>query len=102
MNCYKHNNFAAVGTCQQCGVGLCPECVNNFEPKVCDPCATKMNTKFRMNLGTELLTYSIAFLVVGFALASISSEDRILLFFGGGYTAAEFVSGFIFIQQRQW
>lgn len=29
MNCFNHNDLVAVGACQNCGVGLCNECVTN-------------------------------------------------------------------------
>lgn len=29
MNCFNHNEKVAVGSCQNCNVGLCNECVTN-------------------------------------------------------------------------
>lgn len=40
MKCYLHNEAEAVGTCIQCGKGLCPDCALNVNGKiVCRECA---------------------------------------------------------------
>ena len=38
MNCYYHNHKDAVGTCQDCGKGLCRECMDTFTIPVCESC----------------------------------------------------------------
>ena len=30
MNCYNHPNKEAVGTCIDCGKGLCNECMDHY------------------------------------------------------------------------
>lgn len=42
MRCYLHNDVEAIGTCTQCGRGLCPECAVNVGGKiVCKDCAAR-------------------------------------------------------------
>jgi len=39
MNCYLHNDRAAVATCTgRCGRGLCPECTNYYAQPLCHNC----------------------------------------------------------------
>ena len=43
MKCYVHNDAEAVGTCIQCGRGLCPECMLNVNGRItCKDCAAQM------------------------------------------------------------
>lgn len=38
MNCYYHEERAAVAQCTKCGKGLCKECVDKYTPILCDDC----------------------------------------------------------------
>lgn len=43
MKCNLHHEVEAVGTCTQCGKGLCPECMLTVNGKTtCKECAIKM------------------------------------------------------------
>ena len=41
MNCYNHIDQPAVGTCIDCGKGLCSECSNKYTIFICDSCNLK-------------------------------------------------------------
>ena len=41
MNCYNHIDQPAVGTCIDCGKGLCSECSNKYTILICDSCNLK-------------------------------------------------------------
>jgi putative membrane protein len=38
MNCYNHIDQTAVGTCIDCGKGLCNECAHKYTEPICDSC----------------------------------------------------------------
>ena len=38
MNCYNHIDQPAVGTCIDCGKGLCSECAHKYTNPICDSC----------------------------------------------------------------
>ena len=38
MNCYNHIDQPAVGTCIDCGKGLCSECAHKYTDPICDSC----------------------------------------------------------------
>ena len=43
MECFKHNNRQAVGECEKCGAGLCPDCEVEIGGRVyCKGCVEKM------------------------------------------------------------
>lgn len=41
MKCFYHNDRDAVAACQDCGVGLCPDCAAKYKPALCPDCAQK-------------------------------------------------------------
>ena len=42
MKCFYHEKKDAVGTCQNCGKGLCKECAGKYTPCLCDDCAVNI------------------------------------------------------------
>jgi len=38
MNCYNHIDQPAVGTCIDCGKGLCNKCAHKYSQPICDFC----------------------------------------------------------------
>lgn len=38
MKCFYHYEKDAVATCSNCGVGLCPDCIFNYNPPLCNRC----------------------------------------------------------------
>lgn len=42
MKCFYHQKKDAVGTCQNCGKGLCKECAGKYTPCLCDDCAVNI------------------------------------------------------------
>lgn len=67
MKCAQHVDQEAVGTCNSCGRGLCPECVSTFNPPTCGNCALAHNQgiarSFKVQLALMLVLF-IATLVV--------------------------------------
>ena len=54
MNCAEHIELGAVGTCNSCGRGLCPECVSVFTPPLCGNCALAINQNVSTSLWKQL------------------------------------------------
>lgn len=54
MKCAQHFELDAVGTCNACGKGLCPECASIFTPPVCGSCATTHNQGVATSLWIQL------------------------------------------------
>lgn len=67
MKCAQHVELDAVGTCNSCGRGLCPECVSAFTPPLCGNCALAHNKGVSKSLWTQLVLMGVLF-VVGLAL----------------------------------
>lgn len=63
MKCAQHFELDAVGTCNDCGKGLCPDCVSIFTPPVCGSCATAHNRGVATSLWTQLLLMGGLFVV---------------------------------------
>ena len=61
MKCAQHVDLDAVGTCNSCGRGLCPECVSVFTPPLCGNCAMAHNTGVSKSLRTQLVLMGILF-----------------------------------------
>ena len=43
LNCMYHDDRPAVAQCVVCGVGLCKDCAEKYEPIVCEKCASQVN-----------------------------------------------------------
>ncbi len=44
MECCQHKGQQAVGTCVDCGKGLCAYCLEHWHPALCDECARKRSS----------------------------------------------------------
>jgi hypothetical protein len=63
MNCYEHPEVSAVGTCANCGRGICQQCMTVVDAKIyCRACAAAGATFQQANQTNGL---SIASLVLG-------------------------------------
>ena len=56
MNCFNHPIEIAVGTCQDCNKGLCPNCAKKFQITICSGCNNLRIENEKANIITELLT----------------------------------------------
>lgn len=63
MKCAQHVEFDAVGTCNSCGRGLCPECVSVFTPPLCGNCALAHNKGVSKSLWVQLALMAVLFVV---------------------------------------
>lgn len=54
MKCAQHNSLDAVGTCNLCNKGLCPECVSTFTTPLCESCAISNNKQVARSLWLQL------------------------------------------------
>lgn len=63
MKCAQHVALEAIGTCNSCGRGLCPECVSTFNPPTCGSCALAHNKEVSKSLWTQLVLMGVLFVV---------------------------------------
>ncbi len=107
MNCVKHNDAPGVALCDQCGVGLCGECVQNAlrveNRPWCDQCVVADTQAYKQNLEAAIKAFKrkriiwTVILVLGLVFLLLPSGEfieRVLvcLFFwglGGFFTRLE-------------
>ncbi len=79
MKCAQHVSLDAVGTCNGCGKGLCPECVSLFTPPLCGDCVTAHNAGVAKSLWLDLALMGVLFVAALVGLAGrVSTSDLIL------------------------
>ena len=80
MNCYNHIDQPAVGTCIDCGKGLCNECAHKYTDPICDSCNLKRIRKEKSEMikrwagKGEYYTKNLAILLPLIALFLITIE----------------------------
>jgi hypothetical protein len=94
MKCAQHYELDAVGTCNDCGKGLCPECVSTFSPPVCESCATAHNRGVATSLWTQLVLMAGLFVV---AMIILVGKVALLSAIGYSLMAAFFLPGWNFL-----
>lgn len=94
MKCAQHFELDAVGTCNSCGRGLCPECVSVFTPPVCASCALAHNKGVATSLWTQLALMGGLFIV---ALLLLVGKVPLLSAIGYALMAAFFPPGWSFL-----
>lgn len=50
MECINHPGTSAVGKCQLCGKALCADCMNRFQPALCEECLLSHNAEIARRL----------------------------------------------------
>jgi hypothetical protein len=50
LGCRQHQSAVAVGTCADCGAGLCDGCFDRFQPPSCGPCILAWASERRREL----------------------------------------------------
>ena len=99
MNCVKHQEIVAIATCENCGVGLCSDCVNVSEYRIenkplCRDCNYQLANELLSKNQTEkgkLLIKSIinaVFLILGVIAFFSNPVTGVILFAIGGIPAA--------------
>lgn len=64
MECINHPGVTAAGTCNICGKALCPDCLNRFNPPLCEPCLTTHNMSVARRLYFDIGVTAVIFLGV--------------------------------------
>ncbi|EAI8430347.1 hypothetical protein JYE83_001522 [Campylobacter upsaliensis] len=86
MNCFNHNEKVAVGSCQNCNVGLCNECVTNAfkidNKPICKPCHLVMVESYMTELKNDLANIKIK-KIIWTILLIVGALGLIYPFFGG-------------------
>lgn len=94
MKCAQHIELDAAGTCNECGKGLCPECVSIFTPPVCGNCATVHNQGVATSLWTQLALMAGLFVV---AMVVLVGKAPLPTAIGYSLMAAFFPPGWKFL-----
>lgn len=94
MKCAQHVDLDAVGTCNSCGRGLCPECVSVFAPPLCGNCALAHNKGVATSLWTQLALMGGLFVV---ALVILVGKVPLLTAIGYAVMAGFFPPGWNFL-----
>lgn len=94
MNCADHVDINAVGTCNSCGKGLCPECVSIFTPPSCTGCALAHNKGVAKSFWVQLALMGALFVV---ALVILIDKVPVLTALWYSLMAAFFPPGWNFL-----
>ena len=71
MNCYNHIDQPAVGTCIDCGKGLCSECSNKYNIFICDSCNLKRLYTEKSSIATRWgisIAIAVLFTLINFEI----------------------------------
>jgi hypothetical protein len=94
MKCAKHNESDAVGTCNHCGRGLCPECAAIFTPPLCVDCALAHNREIAKSFRLQLAMMGGLFVTALVLFMGKVSAGSVILY---SLMAAFFPSGWSFL-----
>lgn len=94
MKCAEHIEVSAVGTCNSCGKGLCPDCVSIFTPPLCTGCALAHNKGISKSFGVQLALMGALFVV---ALVILFDKVPLLTALWYSVMAAFFLPGWNFL-----
>lgn len=98
MKCGKHIGFDAVGTCNGCGQGLCPDCLSIFNPPLCDGCAISHNQRVARSFWVQLIAMAFVFV---FAMTIFASTFPVFTSILCSAVAAFSIPGWQFLS-RYW
>ncbi len=68
MKCHKHSSVDAVGTCVDCWVWLCQECVRAFTIPVCSKCNLVRLVNEKSAINSTFIKNTLIWILVGFYL----------------------------------
>ena len=67
MRCVNHSNvLPAVQACEECGKGLCEQCMTVWAPALCTTCASYRFSQQKQRAKGTLISLMLAFLLGGF------------------------------------
>lgn len=87
MKCAQHNDHDAVGQCQDCGRGLCPECLDKYGYPCCDNCAAEYIKEHRSHWIKQAVM-SIPGFIFGFIILIGPGQANIGIAILGGFLFA--------------
>jgi len=94
MQCTQHVDQGAVGTCNSCGRGLCPECISVFQPPLCPTCALAHNQGVERQLKRQLAWMGALFVIALILLMGHMTAPSAI---GGALMVAFFPAGWRFL-----
>lgn len=77
MKCYRHPDRDAVGTCEDCGRGLCQECISYYSMPICTECNLKRFHLEKQGIYKEFLLTAV-FAILGIVLAFSGNPQGII------------------------
>lgn len=84
MRCHKHPNSDAVGTCLDCWVWLCQECVQAFSIPVCQKCNLVRFSNEKDTINSTFLKNTIIWIFVGLYLYTHAASQQLASLNGNG------------------
>lgn len=96
MKCANHVSLDAVGTCNGCGKGLCPDCASAFSTPLCGECALSHNAGVAKSFWIQLALMGALFVVMFFVLLDKLPLRIVLLY---SVMAGFFPSGWRFLSR---
>ena len=106
MKCANHSNVLhAVQSCEDCGKGLCGQCMTAWTPPLCTPCASHRFCRQKQQAKGTLISLMLAFLLGGFFF-TISNpyaqvvKERGIYFFIMGAISAGTIAGWRYLNSR--
>jgi TM2 domain-containing membrane protein YozV len=78
MKCYTHPEKDAIGTCERCGRGVCPECSVSIDGKnICKNCASIIASHDQALAHKEpVLALILSFFIPGMGQLYLGNNDR--------------------------
>ena len=74
MTCHRHRSIAAVGTCGDCGAGLCGSCFDLFQPPTCPACMLSWAEQRRWEILPPAIWFFGVLLVFGVGLLALLGD----------------------------
>lgn len=98
MECINHAGVPAAGSCQLCGKALCPDCLNRFQPPLCEPCLLAHNSGVARRLYIDLaVTAAISIgvtICISMNTPNIKTSIMLGLMAAGAYWGWQFLNRF--------
>ena len=81
MNCYNHTDIQYVGTCTDCGKGLCVDCIDKYTIPICDTCnIQRLKAEKATIIKDWIITFIIACIGTYFIYKNKGEKDFSIFF----------------------
>ncbi|HEU0198550.1 MAG TPA: B-box zinc finger protein [Nevskiaceae bacterium] len=77
MKCATHLDQDAVGTCQDCGSGLCTQCAHRFNMPLCEKCLLRHNRAVAVDAYKGLAITAVIMAIAVWALVSSNGGHHV-------------------------